>query len=78
MSQETASATSVIRSVTEPGRFRPVSTHQLGQDVFRRALPEDIDWEPFPSFPPSARSPSLWAIRPSPPHTWFGSKSPPA
>jgi quercetin dioxygenase-like cupin family protein len=32
-----------------------MSTHQLGQDVFRQALPEDIEWEPFPSFPPSAR-----------------------
>jgi quercetin dioxygenase-like cupin family protein len=32
-----------------------MSTHQLDQAVFRQALPEDIDWEPFPSFPPSAR-----------------------
>jgi quercetin dioxygenase-like cupin family protein len=32
-----------------------MSTHQLGQDVFRQALAEDTDWEPFPSFPPSAR-----------------------
>ena len=32
-----------------------MGTHQLGQDVFGQALPEDIDWEPFPSFPPSAR-----------------------
>jgi hypothetical protein len=32
-----------------------MSTHQLGQDVFRQALPEEFDWEPFPSFPPSAR-----------------------
>ena len=29
--------------------------HQPDQDVFRSVLPEDIDWEPFPSFPPSAR-----------------------
>ena len=32
-----------------------MSTHQLDQAVFRRALPEDIDWKPFPSFPASAR-----------------------
>jgi quercetin dioxygenase-like cupin family protein len=32
-----------------------MSTHQLGQAVFRQALPEEIDWEPFPSFPASAR-----------------------
>ena len=29
--------------------------HQPGEDVFRSVLPEEIDWEPFPSFPPSAR-----------------------
>ncbi|MGP8209823.1 MAG: cupin domain-containing protein [Acidimicrobiales bacterium] len=32
-----------------------MSTHQPGQAVFRAALPEDIDWEPFPAFPPTAR-----------------------
>ncbi len=32
-----------------------MSTHQLDQAVFRSALPEDIAWAPFPSFPPSAR-----------------------
>jgi quercetin dioxygenase-like cupin family protein len=32
-----------------------MSTHQLDQAVFREALPEDIDWKPFPSFPESAR-----------------------
>jgi quercetin dioxygenase-like cupin family protein len=32
-----------------------MSTHQPGQAAFRSALPEDIAWEPFPSFPPSAR-----------------------
>jgi quercetin dioxygenase-like cupin family protein len=32
-----------------------MSTHQQDQAVFRRTLPEDIDWEPFPSFPASAR-----------------------
>ena len=31
------------------------TTHQPDQDVFRSVLPEDVDWEPFPAFPPSAR-----------------------
>jgi hypothetical protein len=37
------------------GRFTTMSTHQLDQAVFRSVLPEDIDWEPFPAFPPQAR-----------------------
>jgi len=32
-----------------------VRPHQPGQAVFRSVLPEDIDWEPFAAFPPSAR-----------------------
>jgi hypothetical protein len=32
-----------------------VRDHQPGQAVFRSILPEDIDWKPFPAFPPSAR-----------------------
>ena len=32
-----------------------MSTHQVDQDVFRPTLPEDVDFEPFPSFPPQAR-----------------------
>ena len=30
-------------------------THQPGQAVFRSILPEDIDWQPFPAFPPAVR-----------------------
>jgi len=30
-------------------------THQPGQDAFRSILSEDIDWKPFPAFPPPAR-----------------------
>jgi quercetin dioxygenase-like cupin family protein len=29
--------------------------HQPGETDFRSVLPEDIDWKPFPAFPPSAR-----------------------
>jgi quercetin dioxygenase-like cupin family protein len=32
-----------------------MSTHLLGQAVFRPTLPEDIAWESFPAFPPPAR-----------------------
>ena len=32
-----------------------VRSHQPGQAVFRSILPEDIDWKPFPAFPPSVR-----------------------
>jgi quercetin dioxygenase-like cupin family protein len=30
-------------------------THQPDQAVFRSVFPEDISWEAFPAFPPSAR-----------------------
>jgi quercetin dioxygenase-like cupin family protein len=30
-------------------------TRQLDQAVYGAVLPEDIDWQPFPAFPPSAR-----------------------
>jgi hypothetical protein len=32
-----------------------VATHQPGQAAFSSVLPEDIEWNPFPPFPPSAR-----------------------
>jgi hypothetical protein len=32
-----------------------MSSHHPDQAVFRSVLPEDIDWQPFPAFPPSAR-----------------------
>ena len=32
-----------------------VGTHQPGQEVFKAILSEDIDWKPFPAFPPSIR-----------------------
>ncbi len=30
-------------------------SHQIDESVFRSVLPEDIEWKPFPAFPPSAR-----------------------
>jgi hypothetical protein len=32
-----------------------VRTHQPGEAVFRSILPEDVEWKPFPAFPPSVR-----------------------
>jgi hypothetical protein len=32
-----------------------VRPHQPGEAVFRSVLPEDIDWKPFPAFPPLVR-----------------------
>jgi quercetin dioxygenase-like cupin family protein len=32
-----------------------VGDHQPGQADFSWILPEDVEWEPFPAFPPSAR-----------------------
>ena len=29
--------------------------HQPGESVFRSILPEEIEWKPFPAFPPEAR-----------------------
>jgi quercetin dioxygenase-like cupin family protein len=29
--------------------------HQPDQDTFRSILPDDVEWKPFPAFPPSAR-----------------------
>ena len=51
-----------------------MSTHQPDQAVFRQALPEDIDWEPFPAFPPSARLAVVVGHPQSPLRTWSGSK----
>ena len=30
-------------------------SHQIDENVFRSVLPEDMEWKPFPAFPPSAR-----------------------
>jgi quercetin dioxygenase-like cupin family protein len=30
-------------------------SHQTDESMFRSVLPEDIEWKPFPAFPPSAR-----------------------
>jgi quercetin dioxygenase-like cupin family protein len=32
-----------------------VRPHKPGESAFRSILPEDIEWKPFPAFPPEAR-----------------------
>jgi quercetin dioxygenase-like cupin family protein len=32
-----------------------VRTHEPGEAAFRSILPDEVDWKPFPAFPPSAR-----------------------
>lgn len=32
-----------------------VRPHQAGEANFRSILPEDVDWKPFPAFPPAVR-----------------------
>jgi hypothetical protein len=34
---------------------KTAGAHQPGQSAFKAILPEEIDWKPFPAFPPSAR-----------------------
>ena len=69
MSQETSG---VKRAQQSEGR-----PHQLGQDVFKTILPDDVDWKPYPAFPPSVRlavvvgqpsEPGPYTIRVKSPH----------
>jgi hypothetical protein len=43
--------TAIIEETTK-GTVRP---HQPGESAFKAILTEDIDWKPFPAFPPSVR-----------------------
>ena len=62
------------RSEVQEGSARP---HQPGEAAFKAILPEDVDWQPFPAFPPSVRlavvvgtpsSPGPYTIRVKVPH----------
>jgi quercetin dioxygenase-like cupin family protein len=43
------------KATARPKQEATIRPHQPGQAVFRSVLPEDIDWKPFPAFPPEAR-----------------------
>ena len=69
MSQETSGVKRAQQSEVRP--------HQLGQDVFKTILPEDVDWKPYPAFPPAVRlavvvgqpsEPGPYTIRVKSPH----------
>ena len=47
MSQKASAVTRAQQSEVQP--------HQPGQEVFKTILSEDVDWKPFPAFPPSVR-----------------------
>jgi quercetin dioxygenase-like cupin family protein len=47
MSQEASAVKRAQQSEVQP--------HQLGQQVFKAILSEDVDWKPFPAFPASVR-----------------------
>src|ERR1700684_997068 len=59
MSQKSTAA-KPAKQTTEP---RP---HQPGESIFKSILSEDIDWKPFPAFPPSVRLATVVGM-PSPP-----------
>jgi hypothetical protein len=53
-------------------------THQPDEAVFRSILPEDIDWKPFPAFPPvrlKAYPPGTVLVLPGDTHHFHWAKS---
>ena len=42
-------------SAVKRAQQNEVRPHQPGQQVFKTILSEDVDWKPFPAFPPSVR-----------------------
>jgi quercetin dioxygenase-like cupin family protein len=50
----TAARRSDAQDGTKDGKTGP-RPHQPGEAAFGAVLPEEIDWQPFPAFPPSAR-----------------------
>jgi quercetin dioxygenase-like cupin family protein len=64
-------------SAVKRTRQDEVRPHQPGQQVFKAILSEEIDWKPFPAFPPAVRlavvvgqpsEPGLYTIRVKVPH----------
>ena len=64
-------------SAVERAQPSAVRLHQRGQEIFKTILPDDVDWKPFPAFPPSVRlavivgqpsKPGPYTIRVKAPH----------
>jgi hypothetical protein len=47
MSQKASAVTGAQQSEIQP--------HRPGQEVLKTILSEDVDWKPFPAFPPNVR-----------------------
>jgi hypothetical protein len=69
MSQKASSA--------KPAQQSKVRPHQFGQEVFKTILSEEVDWKPFPAFPPAVQlavvagqpsEPGPYTIRVKTPH----------
>ncbi len=43
------------RKADSPEPVEEARPHQPGQEAFKAILAEDVDWQPFPAFPPSVR-----------------------
>jgi quercetin dioxygenase-like cupin family protein len=52
MSQKASAVKRAQQGEVQQNKVRP---HQLGQEVFKSILSEDVDWKPFLAFPPSVR-----------------------
>lgn len=69
---------SAIKLVSQgEGQQSGVRPHEPGQDVFKTILPDDVEWKPFPAFPPGVRlavvvgqpsEPGPYTIRVKAPH----------
>jgi quercetin dioxygenase-like cupin family protein len=53
-SAATGLLTAARQADAQDGKAGP-RPHQPGEAVFRAVLPAEIDWQPFPAFPPSVR-----------------------
>lgn len=51
-----------------------VRPQQPGETAFKAILPEDVDWKPFPAFPPSVRLATVVGTPSEPAPTRSGSK----
>lgn len=60
------------QKATKSAQKSQVRTHQLGQEVFKAILPEDIDWKPFAAFHPLFGWLSWWVNPPRQPPTQSG------
>src|ERR1700681_1700769 len=52
MSQKASAVKRAQQGEVQQNKVRP---RQLGQEVFKSILSEDVDWKPLPAFPPSVR-----------------------